>query len=450
MRRWTIALAALGIGVVLLIGWALSERSGRIAAANAVEADYQREFYDLLSNVEQTEVLLAKTLAANSARQHIFYLTEVWSHANAAQASMAKLPVTNVNLAASRKFLSQLGDYCYSLARKVASGRDISSHEWQQLTDFHTRTGEMARDLHATEARMMQTNFRWTAAMGGTVSRRVQAAGDPLQEFARINQRLEQLPALVYDGPFSDARLEVKPRGLTGSRISLEEAKKRAVAMVDVPGGNDYRVTRSATLDNAPIKTYSFTLDSPTHAGIINLDISQKGGHLVWLRNNRQVKEKRISPAEALEKARAYLARHGYRQMEPTSSMEQGNTLIATFAFADRGVIHYPDQVKAMVALDNGQVIGLEASSYLTNHRVRNLPRPRLNPAQVKDRLSPRLVAKETRLALIPLPSGQEALTYETRASIKQDQFLVYLNALTGEEEQILKIIKEPGGEVTM
>lgn len=450
MRRWTIALAALGIGVVLLIGWALSERSGRIAAANAAEADYQREFYDLLSNVEQTEVLLAKTLAANSARQHVFYLTEVWNRANAAQTSMAKLPVTDVNLAASRKFLSQVGDYCYSLARKVASGREITPDEWDQLTGFHTRTGEMARDLHATEARMMQTNFRWTAAMGGTVRGRVQAAGDPLEEFARINQRLEQLPALVYDGPFSDARLEVKPRGLTGRQISLEEARKRATAMVDVSGKSDYRVTRSATLDNAPIKTYSFTLDSPSHPGMVNLDISQKGGHLVWLRNNRQVNEKRISVAEALEKARTYLARHGYRQMELSSSVEQGNILVATFAFADRGVIHYPDQVKAMVALDNGQVTGLEASAYLTNHRARNLPQPRLNLTQVKAKLSPRLEAKKTRLALVPLPSGQEALTYETRASIKQDAFLVYVNALTGEEEQILKVIEEPGGEITM
>ncbi|TDA69960.1 MAG: germination protein YpeB [Clostridia bacterium] len=450
MRRWTIALAALGIGIILLVGWALSERSSRLAAANAVEADYQREFYDLLSNTEQTEVLLAKTLAANSARQHIFYLTEVWNHANAAQASMAKLPVTNVNLSASRKFLSQVSDYCYSLARQVASGRDVSPREWGQLTDFHTRTGEMARDLHATEAKMTQTNFRWTAAMGGGVRGRVHAADDPLQEFARINQRLEQLPAMIYDGPFSDARLEVKPRGLTGSQISLDQAKKTAVAMVDVPGRNDYHVTRSDRLDNAPIKTYSFSLDSPSRPGPVNLDISQKGGHLVWLRNNRLVSEKKISLPTALEKARAYLARHGYGQMELTGSMEQGNTLIATFAYANQGVIHYPDQVKVMVALDNGQVTGLEASTYLTNHHPRNLPRPRLNPAQVKDGLSPRLVAERTRLALIPLPSGQEALTYETRARLKQDEFLVYVNALTGEEEQILKVIKEPGGEITM
>ena len=65
MRNWFY-----GIMGLLLLTWVVSygyiERTNREVMANALEADYQREFYNLVSHVEQTRVLLGKSLASGS------------------------------------------------------------------------------------------------------------------------------------------------------------------------------------------------------------------------------------------------------------------------------------------------------------------------------------------------------------------------------------------------
>lgn len=445
-----VAIVSLTLVLALVTAWGFWERNTRAQLANAVEADYQREFYDLLGNVEQTEVLLAKAQAANSARQHILYLTEVYDRANNAQTSLAELPFTDINMSASRKFLAQTADYCYSLARKVASDRPISASEWDQLARFHEEVGNMAQDIHGMEAAMAQEGFRWSGTLMPAAGRPARAQGNELEGFRQLNERMERLPALVYDGPFSDARLETKPRGLTGSPITLKQAKDKAQQLLETAGQKDYQVTQSRTLTGAPIPAYSFVLDSETQPGVINLDVSRQGGHLIWMLNNRQVGAAKLSVSDALKKARDYLQSFGYPNMIPTSSYQDNHTLVASFAYNDQGVVCYPDLIKVRVALDNGQVIGVEATSFLMNHRPRQLPAPRLNLAEIAGRISPRLTPEKSRLALIPLPSGQEVLAYEVEASIAQDRFLVYINSQTGEEEQLLKIINLEGGQVTM
>jgi len=110
MRNWFY-----GIMGLLLLTWVVSygyiERTNREVMANALEADYQREFYNLVSHVEQTRVLLGKSLASGSPRHNILYLTEIWNRASDASVSLAQLPLTDINTSASRKFLTQLGDY---------------------------------------------------------------------------------------------------------------------------------------------------------------------------------------------------------------------------------------------------------------------------------------------------------------------------------------------------
>jgi len=57
---------------------------------------------------------------------------------------------------------------------------------------------------------------------------------------------------------------------------------------------------------------------------------------------------------------------------------------------------------------------------------------------------------ERVRLALIPLDGGKEVLAYEVKAMLGSDAFLVYINALNGEEEQILKVVELPGGQLVM
>lgn len=67
--------------------------------------------------------------------------------------------------------------------------------------------------------------------------------------------------------------------------------------------------------------------------------------------------------------------------------------------------------------------------------------------------MSPSLTVLSERLALIPTSGQNEVLTYEfqTRAGEGDDaqKILVYVNASTGAEEQILLLLETPEGTMT-
>ena len=149
-------------------------------------------------------------------------------------------------------------------------------------------------------------------------------------------------------------------------------------------------------------------------------------------------------------KAKAFLAKTEYKSMVPTYSLRQQNTMVVLFAYQENGVIVYPDLIKVNVALDNGQITGFEGAGYLINHYKRNLPEPSLSKDEAQEKLNPALKIESSRLTVIPLETREEKLCYEFKTSYKGDDFLIYINALDGREEQILKLLKTPGGTWTM
>jgi len=96
-------------------------------------------------------------------------------------------------------------------------------------------------------------------------------------------------------------------------------------------------------------------------------------------------------------------------------------------------------------------VLGMDARQYLTHHRRRTLPRPRLTEADARSRLNPGWEVSRVQLALIPDLSGTgEVLAYEFQGKLGEDIYLVYINAETGAEEQILQLIVTDGGTFTL
>ncbi|MEW6662695.1 MAG: germination protein YpeB [Bacillota bacterium] len=447
MRRWWAALLVLAL--LATAAWGFWERNNKSRLAFALEANYQREFYETLNSVEQVEVLLAKTLASDSPRQNIIYLTEVWHRATGAQQSLAQLPFKNINMAASRKFLSQVGDYSYSVARAIASGEGLNDDHLAQLNRFHTQMGKFGQDLHGIEARIARGGFRWIDTWVKQPTRVAQAAApDGMDGFINIDKRLQELPTLVYDGPFSDHLENRKPQGLKGPRVNRDQAVKIAGEFVDQGNNRAVRVDTTGEAEGV-IPAWSIVMLGGDRERIA-VDVSKEGGHVVWFLNNRTVGQPRMTGEEALDKAKEFLSSRGYEEMAPTYSMKENNVQTIVFAAKEGDVILYPDQVKVKVALDNGQVVGFDGIPYLMSHREREMPESVLTEEEARKKVSGDLKVEKVRKALIPLDTGKELLTYEVKASLGGDAFLIYINAITGQEESIRKVIELPGGQLVL
>lgn len=412
----------------------------------------QKAFYEMVDHVQNMEVLTAKGMVANSPRQNIMLFSDLWQQSNAAQEDLAIMSINHDALGRTAKFIRQVGDFAYSLAKKNARGTPVKSSDWNKLASLHTQAGVLNTELLRIQSQANIGRLTWQeiarktkSKLPGTAQQLSAADG-----FTKIDKRMQEYPTLIYDGPFSDHIKRRQPQGLTGKAISSGEAGRVAMEFAEAASGRKYKVARSATV-NGVIQAFRVYLDPAGGKGeAVVIDISRKGGHVIWMLNPRRVASSTVSRADAIKKAGQFLAGRGNADMEATYTLEQRNSALTSFAYKQNNVLVYPDLIKVKVALDNGEIVGYEAMGYLMSHTTRKLPKPKVSEAKARQVINPRLKINSTRLTLIPLETLQEVQCYEFKGTLNGDPFIIYVNAQTGEEERILKVIETGGGQKTM
>ena len=92
----------------------------------------------------------------------------------------------------------------------------------------------------------------------------------------------------------------------------------------------------------------------------------------------------------------------------------------------------------------------MDSLEYYTNHVNREIPEVNLTEEEVEEKLNPNLAIKRTRLVIIPDSGLTEQLCFEIDANLEDERFLIYINAINGKEEQILKVVETEDGTMTM
>ncbi len=449
-RRYIAGLLAFLL--LLVVGyWGWGQHSIRRQYETHVGMQNQRAFYELLSHVENMEVLLAKALVSGSQRGNIITLSDIWYESAFAQANLSQLPITQIPNIETTRFLNQVGDYAKYLANRSAKGIPIGNEQFNTLEDLHSSVGELARELHEVQNLAAQERLNWSDIRDYASSQDGGAGNVFLDGFRRIEDGIAQVPALEYSGPFSVHLERVKPLGLTGEDVTLEEAKEIAQDFVEKNHDGRFESRRIGEADgNIPAYELELRPVDREVNELIFLHVSKKGGHVVWLINTRPVHEGRYSISDAIDHGTEFLEERGIDDMVILDSREQRNVALLTFVYEEDDIIIYPDTIVLEVALDTNQVVSYDAVRYLETHREREFKEPEVTETDVKNIVSPRMNVKEIGLALITLGTTEEVLCYEVRGSYGEDEFWVYINAYTGEEENLLHIVTTPDGKIIM
>ena len=136
--------------------------------------------------------------------------------------------------------------------------------------------------------------------------------------------------------------------------------------------------------------------------------------------------------------------------MQESYYLIQENIITINYLYKQDNILIYPDLIKIKIALDNGEILGVETNGYLNSHIQRIDITPQITETQAKTTLNPKLEIQSSALAIIPTEWKTEILCYEFKGKIDETEFLVYINAKTGREENILIIKETPGGILTM
>lgn len=442
---WLISLLVLGI---LVFGyWSISTRA--FSSENALEASYQRGFYNLLEQVNNLNLLISKTEVTSSNEQRIMMLTTIWHQAEGARLSLATMPLGSRDMTNTQKFFAQLGDFSYRIADKLVKKQDITDDEWAKMRQFRKNVQSLNQDLRRLQDDVSAGKIRWGDKPDSLITvKKIKGMAD---NFETIDQQLKkEAPTITYDGPFSDHIEKVTAKAIVGKRVSESEAVKTARQVVEKVVKGDFKTSVAGkTKGEIPAYTIEFNRAGKVSPDII-MDVSEVGGHVIWFLNTRKIDSPKIAIKQAVDKAKAYLESADYKNMETAGSLRENNTITVSFVPKDGDVLLYPDFIKVEVALDTGEIVGFNSLAYLTSHTERNLSKPAITEEEIKDKLNKNLRVERIRMALIPDEALKEKLCYEVDARLNSDRYFIYINAENGNEEQILKVVETDKGTMTM
>lgn len=452
-KMLTLVIFMTGIILTLtILSLSLSKKSREL-----FENSCNQAFYELAEYLNNTEKLLAKATISNDSEHGAIVLTSAWKTASLAQSYLSRIPVETQNLESANKFLNQVGDYCYVLSKKNINGEDLTQEDLNNLEMLHEYSIELKNTINQLEEDLYSGNIRWGALQrkGNKVFKQNNESLEK-SSFLSIEEDLHQYTGLIYDGAFSENQNNFKGEGLIGEDITKEEAEEKIKKFINKEKIEE--VVYNGESENSKIICYNFFIKNNNNTET-TISISKKGGHIVEMNNNRGIGDKGKVEEEAVQKGKEYLDSIGFLNMKETYYMNNNNILTVNYAYVQDEVVVYPDLIKVKVALDNCEILGVETINYLNSHKEkRDIPQEYLPKEKALEFINKNLTVKGSNLAIIPTEYNTELFCWEIKGTINSNSydreisndFLVYINAQSGKEEDILLIVDTPNGTLTM
>ena len=444
--RHMLSLVVTLIAIIVVLGLYTykKQRDYRQASENA----YNMAFFELVDYVDSVEVYLAKALVSNTPEHGAETLTYVWREANLAQSYLARLPINTSELENTAKFLNQVSDYSYSLSRKNIDNQALTQEELDNLKELHKYSVELKNTLNQLSEDLNSGRISWgELTKKGSPVFAQEVSNVSKDSFSNLEENFHEYAGLIYDGAFSEHMTNPERKGLTGENIDEETAKKRVQEFF---GKDQIKEIKSNGLtENANIQSFDFVV-TKNDGQIAWISISQKGGHIVSANSTRDVKAEVINQEQANEIGQKFLDSRGIRNMKPTYFLKQNGIVTINYAYFQDNVTVYPDLVKLKIALDNGEILGMETTGYLNSHTQRTFALPKISQEEARNKINKNLEIVSEGLAMIPTEYQTEKLCWEFKGIVEDRQFLVYINVETGKEEDVLVILETPNGTLTM
>ena len=436
--------------VAIIVALGVYTYKKQLEYRQASENDYNLAFYELVDYVDDVENYLAKSLISGTPQYEAENLTYVWREANLAQSYLARLPINSNELANTAKFLNQVSDYSFTLSRKNIYNEPVTDEELNNLKELHKYSVELKNTLNQLSTDINEGRIKWgeLTKKGSNVFAQ-EVSNISKDSFSNMEENFHEYAGLIYDGAFSEHMTNPERKGLTGDDIDEEKAKKIATDFIGQDRIED--VTSNGESENGNIPSYNFEIKIKNEKDSkVWVSVSKKGGHIVFMNFNRQIETENISQEQANEFGKNFLNEKGFKDMKATYFTKQGGIVTINYAYLQEDVTVYSDLIKVKVALDNGEILGIETTGYLNSHYKRNFSEIKVSKEQAREFINKDLEIMGEGLAMIPTEFQTELLCWEFKGKVEEKEFLVYINVETGKEEDVLIILDTPNGTLTI
>lgn len=422
----------------ILAGYAIVNMNTARSYKMQLENSYQQSLNELSENLDSIETNLTKSIYSNSDAMLLEIGRDLYSECTKAKDALSRLPVQQMNLSSTYKFISQASDYSAYIAKKISSGEEITEEEHKNMTTLLNYAAQLNDSVDSMVAicnsggLITASNVRGKSVTVNSLTTDMTTAEDAFKDY----------PTLLYDGPFADAVLNRESQLIkNGREVSKDDARKLAAAALSC---NTNEISFEGE-ENGNIPNYVFTYGQRT------VGVTQKGGYISYILYGGKITQSDIDEKNAVNIAKEYLNTIGYTDMTDTYYMTNNNICVVNFAYKKDGVTYYADLVKVGVSMSDGKVVSLEVEGYIVNHTERKDFSEKIKLKDAQKGLNSYLTVLGSKKCVIPKDEGTEVQCYEFHCESTEtnEEVLIYVNTQTGKEEDILLLLYSDGGTLT-
>lgn len=400
-----------------------------------LENSYMKSFYEMVDNVNTLEVDLSKVIATSSVNGQRELLSGIYDCCRLGVNNINVLPINYEKLSEINTLLNKTGGFAYSLLLENYQGNTISSEDYEQINSIYSRVRQMQYDLN-----MYMNKLQYNYSILDDVDFDNMGTSEFGGGIVGVESNSSSVPSLIYDGPFSDSVLNKEIVGLPNTVYSLEQIEEN---LHKVFTGFAIYYTGET---NGKFETYNFDIKGDVD---LYVSVTKRGGFLLSITAFGNGGNLSLTSDDGIALAETFASDIGIENMHTVWYQRSGNILYVNLAPIVDRVIYYSDLIKVKVDLSLGLVVGWEGTNYATNHTSR-LFASSIGLLDAEKNLSPLLTVVERNVCIIPDKYVGEINAYEYICTWQDYTYYIYLDAFTGKEVNILRVIDTNNGELLM
>lgn len=406
-----------------------------------LENNYKRNFYELISDINSLEIDLSKLIATNSLNSQKELLTSIYDTSRTSTVNLSALPIANQKIENLNSYLNTVGGYSYSLLEKnLNNGEKINIDELETIEKIYNYCVKIKYDL----------NNYLSEVEDFSIVKMINYTDGDLSNFdgglTSVNDNSDEVPTLIYDGPFSDSVANKEIKGL--ENVDYSEAEVREILKNNFKYFEGYNIEYVGdTLGKFATYNYNITNENIS----LYVQMTKRGGFLLSINSIGALSgENNLTVEECETFAHNFASLVGIENMFSVWSQQVNDVVYVNLAPIVDHVIYYPDLIKVKVNIKTGFIVGWEASNYAYNHIEREKFNYSISILEAQELISPALEVVERNLCIIPNKFVGESQAYEFVCKWNDFTYYVYLDANTGEELNIMRVVSTTNGDLLM
>ncbi len=408
----TLGVATLTLGAVVTVG-TTDIREMR----STIGTGYRSGLYELTGIVDEVDNDLDKLRASNDPEMQSEILTEILVQTRLAEGTLEKMPVPYEKEENVTTFINDTAKNAEKLLGKLRRGERLTEEDKAEIEREYEKNHEIRAVFDELAMNTDEKDItKWMKDKANGITDKLNGVENMLRKDIE-----EILPT---------ATKQSREEGITSTKA--EELLRTYFEKFDL------KEVEFAGETTAELSTFNFNMVGQDGRNYF-AEISSKSGELVSFNSFEECEEKILTVDNARQVAEKFLTELGYEDMALTWTNENDTQASFTYCFEDDGFVYYPDAVLVKVCEGKGVIAGFDATKFLQNHKDRKAPKIALTEEQARQKLLPTLDVEDVQKVVIQI-DGKDVETYEFTCKTDENEYRVYIDAVTGREVKILKV----------